>query len=68
MTTTNKLSRLLGAVGALAIFGLAAPSDAQSLQKELSDLEVGNHWRYNDWEGAKAAAEKEQKPIFVLFR
>jgi len=34
----------------------------------LADLEVGNFWRYNDWEGAVAAAEKEQKPIFVLFR
>ena len=72
MRKTKTTLGMLVVVSALAAMGVTPPflgvGNAQSLQEELSDLEVGNHWRYNDWEGARAAAEKEKKPIFVLFR
>ena len=39
-----------------------------ALRKSLEDLDVGSYWHYNDWEGAKAAAQRERKPILALFR
>ena len=39
-----------------------------ALRESLEDLDVGSHWHYNDWEGAKAVAQRERKPILALFR
>ncbi len=59
------------ASGVLFVFGFLCPcgsASGQSLQESLDDLDVGEHWRYNDWNGAREAAAHEKKPIFALFR
>ncbi len=38
------------------------------LKRDLQDTKVTGIWHYNDWESAKTAAQKANKPIFVLFR
>jgi hypothetical protein len=39
-----------------------------TLQEQLKDVEVGDHWIYNDFQAAVAKAKSEGKPLFVLFR
>jgi hypothetical protein len=54
---------------ATAILGvISAGSYGQSLQDVLEDVEVGDHWDYNDWEAASAAAKRSGKPVLALFR
>lgn len=40
----------------------------QSLQNALEDVEVGDHWAYNDLDAGLARARRENKPLFVVFR
>ena len=41
---------------------------AQNLQEQLKDVEVGDHWIYNDFQAAVAKAKSDGMPLFVLFR
>ena len=47
---------------------LLAQDVTSPLQQSLQDIGVGARWKYNDWESAKAAANRSQKPILALFR
>ena len=49
---------------------MAVPASAfgQELRTTLKDLDVGTRWQYNDWEAARAAANRSKKPILALFR
>ena len=43
-------------------------ASGQSLQKELKDVDIANHWIYDNWEAARAKAAADKKPIFAVFR
>jgi hypothetical protein len=57
-------------LGAAVLFTLAlgSASGQDQLQDRLGDFDVGDHWVYDDWEGARERAGKEGKPIFLVFR
>ena len=38
------------------------------LQDTLRDFRLGDAWIYDDWDAARALAEKNGKPIFAVFR
>jgi hypothetical protein len=57
----------LGAAVGLAL-ATGAASGQDALQDRLGDFDVGDHWVYDDWEGALDRARKEGKPIFLVFR
>lgn len=50
------------------IITASAADPSGQLKQTLEDIDVGNRWFYNDWEAAKAAAQKSKKPILALFR
>ena len=53
----------------LLFLGLSpGTSHGQSLQSALDDVDVGDRWKYNDWDAARDAAEASGKPILALFR
>ncbi|MBM3213715.1 hypothetical protein FJZ36_02215 [Candidatus Poribacteria bacterium] len=47
---------------------IAMSLQGQVLRQELGDLEVGDHWIYNDLDAGIARAKQEGKPLFVVFR
>lgn len=50
------------------LIGLEGRGIGQSLQSALEDVEVGDHWIYNDLQAGIARARRENKPLFVVFR
>jgi hypothetical protein len=47
----------------------ASAANAQgSLQRRLGDVDIGEHWIYDDWNAARERALAVGKPIFAVFR
>ena len=47
---------------------LTASAQTPALQTLLNDIEVGDHWIYDDYAKAVAQAKETGKPLLVLFR
>ena len=67
MRSTPRSAAALLYVVAVAAVAIGAPTKAD-LQKQLRDEEIVGDWNYDDIGGGFARANKEKKPVCIVFR